>query len=59
MIKQIEKLKNIDKDVLIAFVIVILTFAIPIYFFRANGIWIALFIGLVFCGAAGSEDGYD
>lgn len=49
----------LDKDLLIAVLLVIAVWAIPIYFFGANGIWLALFISLGFCAAGGSEDGYD
>lgn len=60
MNKQIEALKMIiDKEMLIALVLVIATWAIPIYFLGANGIWVALLISLAICASAGSEDGYD
>ena len=59
MNKQTEALKIFDKEFFIAILLVILIFAIPIYFLGANGIWIALLIGLAICASAGSEDGYD
>lgn len=45
------------KEFLLAVAILILVFAIPIYFFGPHGLWVGLLICLAL-GAAGGDDGY-